>query len=165
MHHYLRYSKALKQRNSLLKKVNLKILKPFEQILVKSGSYLIKARDDFLNCLQEPMKKELKEIFNIEIDCSLKYISSISINQDIENSFSKTLDKNRKKDLDFKTTLLGPHRDDFLIYLDKKSAKTFASEGQKKLILYSLLFAEWHSLYKKTNPKPLLLKIHPNNPN
>ncbi|KKM19583.1 hypothetical protein LCGC14_1654240, partial [marine sediment metagenome] len=88
------------------------------------------------------------------------YLSSIQDENDIEKtnlSYLKALEQNQKKDLDFKTTLIGPHRDDFSINFSGKAAKSFASEGQKKILLYAIRFAEWELLHSKYEQKPPFL--------
>ncbi len=160
VHHYLRYLKALKQRNALLKKNIPNLLRPFEVELAKSGAYLTLARNKFINEIQKPISDKIKKISNLNISTQIKYQSSIQIQDELSNTierFLMDLEKNRKKDLIFKSTLIGPHRDDFSIFIDENTAKHFASEGQKKILLYALSFVQWRILEKKLNIKPLLL--------
>ena len=117
-------------------------------------------RNSFLKTLQKPLKETLKNLSDVLEKPKIYYQSSIQDENDLEKtnlSYLKTLEQNQKKDLDFKTTLIGPHRDDFSINFSGKSAKSFASEGQKKMLLYAIRFAEWELLHSKYEHKPLFL--------
>ncbi|NGX34037.1 MAG: DNA replication and repair protein RecF [Candidatus Anoxychlamydiales bacterium] len=160
VHHYLRFTKALKQRNHLLKSKKSHLLKPFNIELAKSAAYLTLRRKVFLKTLQNPLNEILENLSDVLDKPKIYYLSSIQAENDLEKtnlSYLKVLEQNQKKDLDFKTTLLGPHRDDFSISFSGKSAKSFASEGQKKILLYALRFAEWQILHSKFEQKPLFL--------
>lgn len=160
VHHYLRFSKALKHRNYLLKTKQTNLLKPFDIELSKSGAYLTLKRKEFIQELQALFTKILEKLFYTKILAKIKYQPSISLKNDLEiltSSYLDELKKNQKKDLDFKTTLLGPHRDDFYIFINGKSAKNFASEGQKKILLYALRFSELEQLSSRLDKKALFL--------
>lgn len=160
VHHYGRFYKALKQRNHLLKTNKVHLLKPFDIELSKSGAYLIYARKNFIDMLQKPLKTSIEKLTNMNMNLKIRYNSTIncsSVLEEINQKYLEELSKNQKKDLDFKTTLLGPHRDDFYIFINGKTAKDFASEAQKKLILYALRFAEWDLLNLSNDQKALFL--------
>ncbi|OGN64883.1 MAG: hypothetical protein A2888_03460 [Chlamydiae bacterium RIFCSPLOWO2_01_FULL_28_7] len=157
VHHYLRYLKALKNKNFLLKTKNFKNLKYYENELIKSGSYIIKQRKDLLKNLEKNLKNSIFELSSLKIDSNLKYISTIDYENDIEDSFQKILQKNFLKERNFKTSLFGPHRDDFQIIFNDKSVKYFASEGQKKLLLFALKYSEYFLLKESLNFSPLFL--------
>ena len=160
VHHYLRFTKALKQRNHLLKQRKSHLLKPFNIELAKSATYLTIRRKAFLKSLQKPLNEILENLSDVIKKPKMYYLSSLQDENDLEktnHSYLKVLNQNQQKDLDFKTTLIGPHRDDFSISFSGKAAKSFASEGQKKILLYALRFAEWQLLYSKNEQKPLFL--------
>src|SRR5690606_25872816 len=64
-------------------------------------------------------------------------------------------EENRKKDLIMQSTQQGPHRDDLIFLQEKKKAKIFSSEGQKRTALLALKFAEWHRLQNLLGSAPL----------
>ena len=155
VHYYLRYIKALKQKNYLLKTNKTNAIKPFEAQLIKAGSYISLKRDEFLKSLKKPFLEILNILTNENLNLDLKYISSVSFDkpEEIETSFTKLLLKQKQKEIDFRHSLVGPHRDDFSIVIDEKNTKLFASEGQKKLMLYAIRFAQM----KLINTPSLLL--------
>jgi len=63
----------------------------------------------------------------------------------------------RIKEKDLGVTLNGPHRDEISFIINQKSAKTFASEGQKKTLVTALKMAEWKRLALEVGTKPLMV--------
>ena len=53
-------------------------------------------------------------------------------------------------------TLTGPHRDDFILLMEGRAARLFASEGQKKTAIAALRLAEWERLSHRIGTAPLL---------
>lgn len=175
VHHYHRFAKAIKQRNLLLKQNNTKFLKSYDIELSKSGSYIFLKRKEFIDSLKKPLDHYIQKLTNNKFDTSVNYLPSFEVENDINlinQKYLNELKKNQSKELIFKTTLIGPHRDDFSILFNKKVAKRFASEGQKKLSLYALKFAQWEILSSLSQEKPIFLiddfdiyldKTHKNN--
>ena len=56
-----------------------------------------------------------------------------------------------------KTTLVGPHRDDFEILMDGYDISEFGSRGQQRSAILSLKIAEINFIEKKVGEKPVLL--------
>lgn len=54
-------------------------------------------------------------------------------------------------------TLVGPHRDDFLLTIDHRPAAAFASEGQQRTIALALKLAQATLLESAKGTPPLLL--------
>ncbi|NGX56860.1 MAG: DNA replication and repair protein RecF [Candidatus Anoxychlamydiales bacterium] len=158
VHHLIRFTKALKQRNYLLKKRDEKNLFCFEDILINSASYITYQRKLFLEELNNPLQKNIKNLSKNISNLQIKYLSSIQeINSvdSIKSFYRNLLKKNRKKELDFKCTLFGPHRDEILFMTDDKISKQFSSEGQKKAIISALKLSEYELLKSKLQQSPL----------
>ena len=161
--HLARYSKALKQRNQLLKDKNLTTINVWEKELAISSAYITLKRAEILKKLSIMTQNHLKKISNKEKFLSIKYIPTINMFEDnlkndtgslastLEKKYLYQFEKNREKELILKSTITGPHRDDFSFFLDDREAKDFASEGQKKSILTSLKLSEFNYLKDLTN--------------
>lgn len=157
VHHLIRYSNALKQRNELLKQRKISGLECFEIEMAKSSVFLMEERAKRLDLLQKKLEETQKELSTQEESYSIKYQPSFSLTKGISaESFVKQYEKTREKELLYKVTLIGPHRDDFLIFQEKKPAKSFSSEGQKRTFLAALKFAEYDLLKENTNTLPLM---------
>lgn len=161
VHHLTRFLKALKQRNFLLKTQSLTNIELFESELAKSSAYLGLKRDKMISYLNQMITPILKELSDEKENLNLKYVPGFALSQDPKQTYDNylnQLEKNRNKDLIFKNTLLGPHHDDFIFYLNNKNAKHFASEGQKRSIISALKLAEYQLLSERSQ-SPVLLSI------
>jgi len=79
------------------------------------------------------------------------YIPSISAN--IEN----TLKENYKKDLFYKTTTNGPHRDDYGFYINQSLSSDISSQGEQRIMILSLVLSVTEIIYEKKKESPILL--------
>ena len=147
-----RYKKILSERNDLLKNNNIDeiLLNIYTEDLISQIKIIYNYRIIFLSKLNEILLNICKDI-NIE-NIKINYISSYSIDN-IENNFFQK----KKQDILLKSTSIGTHRDDFQILINDKSAKEYASEGQKRTICIAIMLALKE--YKKlmTGNEPVLL--------
>ena len=60
----------------------------------------------------------------------------------IEELFSASLQRNNRSELSFRSTQVGPHRDDFGIEVLGHSLKMFGSQGQHRSVALALRLAE-----------------------
>jgi len=75
----------------------------------------------------------------------------------IRDKFITKLKENLKRELIYKTTIIGPHRDDFKILIDGKDIKSFGSQGQQRIAVICLKFCEINILKEKRKTNPVLL--------
>ena len=156
------YNKALDQKNKLLKVVSkkpefLETLPMWEEQLVKYGAKIIDMR-----------KKVLDEImfFAYEIHTDItkgkekiegKYKSQIDEKLSTEEALRKAMKDAREKEIALTSSIIGPHRDDILFYLNEKPAKVFCSQGQQRTIVLSLKLAQKKYIYETTGESPVML--------
>lgn len=150
VYHLGRYHRALCQRNHLLKVGKREGIEAWEVMLATSGVYLVKKRRELVERLGPALRETLFWLTSEEEEVQMVYQASLSIEEEVA-SFAKELAKTRDKEMRFKTTLSGPHRDDLHFSLGKASAKAFASEGQKHSIIASLRLAQLDDL-KESSP-------------
>lgn len=55
------------------------------------------------------------------------------------------------------TTLIGPHRDDLIFYVNNKDVQTFGSQGQQRTTALSIKLAEIDLIYNEVGEYPILL--------
>lgn len=72
--------------------------------------------------------------------------------------FLDVLEKARPTDRKVKFTTVGPHREDFHLYLNDHEARLYASQGEQRLISLALKVGQYQllSLEKRTEPVLLL---------
>ncbi len=79
---------------------------------------------------------------------------SISV---VKKLFKDMLEDNLANDLNYKTTITGPHRDDFSVFIDGKDIRSFGSQGQQRVAVICLRLCELKILENRLNKKPVLL--------
>ncbi len=72
-------------------------------------------------------------------------------------AFAAALAAARAQDLARRMTVTGPHRDDLVLTLDGREARSFASTGQRRTIALALKLAELELLKEASGEAPLLL--------
>ena len=75
----------------------------------------------------------------------------------VQHDFAVELARNRARERAFRSTIIGPHRDELQLRLDGKSAAKFASEGQKRSIAIALKLAQAEYLTDLHGVPPILL--------
>ncbi len=148
VHYLMRYSKALKQRNALLKTKQEASIEVWEAQMAQSGSYLINRRQKAIQTLGPHLKPYIERLSDDDF--------SICFQPSLTGDLCAQWKAQRKKDMLMNTTLLGPHRDDLAIQANGKSAKAFSSEGQKRSCLAALKLAQWNALKEEVEDLPLL---------
>lgn len=160
VHHLIRYRRALKQRNFLLRKKDTKTLLPWEKELSISGAYIIVERIKAVNELL-PWVKNYLEVLDVrydgEIELSYATKKHDLAKNDLQLFLEKELIEKRGAEVAVGATLVGPHRDDLLLKASGKLIREFASEGQLRLIALALKLSEWQRLKNVTKETPLLL--------
>lgn len=154
LHHLTRYTRALKQRNTLLKKKKGDQLEVWNAQLAHSGIFLIRTRRGCIEMIAPLLQKYFDLLSPQQQAISIHY--EPSINTQSEEGYLHELHRMTERDILYQTTNYGPHRDDFSIQLDKRLAKTYASEGQKRTCIAALKCAEWTLLDSQADTSPLL---------
>ena len=67
------------------------------------------------------------------------------------------LEEGRERDLQFRTTLVGPHRDDFHFSVRHTAAKDYGSEGQQRSLVLALRLAQAACFQEKSGVRPVML--------
>lgn len=151
-----RYTRALKERNSLLKRGRGgPELAAFDQPLAESGSALVAARA----AAMPGMKADLQELYGAYAPGS--EVPSFAYRPQLDarerESFRDALRANWEKDLAFGTTARGPHRDDFELSVSGRRARHFASEGQQRGLVLALKLASFRLLERALGITPVIL--------
>jgi DNA replication and repair protein RecF len=89
-----------------------------------------------------------------ELQSSFRYLAGGS--QEV-SVFAQQLAERRNKDLARGAITYGPSRDDLELLIDGRSAKSFASQGQQRLLTLALKIAELKCVRDVTEMEPMLL--------
>jgi DNA replication and repair protein RecF len=154
----LKYSKALQQRNKVLKDIKSSgqadsdILSIWDAQLVKYGCYVYDERDVLVNELIPVFQEYYSLISSGKESVSLKYRSHLS-----EGSFAEALQNSVIKDKYLEYTTVGIHKDDLLLEMDDFLVKSLGSQGQQKSYLVALKLAKFDFIKRKAGFSPILL--------
>ncbi|MEI3401248.1 MAG: DNA replication/repair protein RecF [Clostridia bacterium] len=158
MHILSLYNKTLEQRNNYLKQIKTEkkdenLLDIWDEKLIDYGIKIYEYRKEFLEKIKNKIKNIHKDITNGREDIEIKYISDAITRQ----TFINELKSRRKLDIIKGFTTKGVHRDDFIIYINKKEVGTFGSQGQNRTAMLSLKLSELQVIYDDIGEYPILL--------
>lgn len=153
----INYKKLLNQRNCLLKeyysnKEFKDILDVIDIQLVEYGKNIIETREKFVKQLNLVVKDINSRMTNGKEALEVKYESDVTV-----DNYEYKLRESYDKDLKFKSTSTGPHRDDLCFIINDIDIRHFGSQGQQRTAALSLKLAEIELLKIITKDKPVLL--------
>lgn len=147
------YKRAISSRNRLLENAkklgrrNQELFDYWDNLIIVNGNLITETRASFIDFVNN----SAKEVFNFHAEYDKSLISK------------DRLLEYKDAELAAGVTLVGPHRDDFVIniFVDKNSTarniKAFGSRGQQRLAVLQLKIIELKFLTEKLGEKPLLL--------
>ncbi len=151
------YNKIVNQRNNLLKDILVHpelrdTLDVWDSQLVNIGNKIIERRKLFVDQLNEIISDIHNNISGGKEE--LEIIYDPNIDPDI---YEEKLIRHREKDIRYKLTSVGPHRDDFIFNINDIDTKKYGSQGQQRTAALSLKLAEIRLVEKITGSTPILL--------
>ena len=148
-----RYTRALRSRNALLKRHDSDeaALEGFSRELVKLGEQLVTLRRELAPRLSALARLAYRRISHDAEELRLEYQGSV------KHDFSVELAQSRLRERAYRSTLIGPHRDELQLLLNDRSAAQFASEGQKRTLAIALKMAQAEYLAGIHGSPPILL--------
>lgn len=168
IYHLGQYKKILQQRNQLLKKLqrgnkdNGVLLDIYTEQLIEHATILLERRFKFMELLRKwasPIHFEIsRELEKLDI----RYKSSIDVSESenrekIESKYEEKFFEIRQSEIERGTTLIGPHRDDLIFYINDKDVKTYGSQGQQRTTALSIKLAEIDLIHHEVGEYPILL--------
>ena len=152
------YSQALAQRNNLLARSvaegDPEALNAWDRALAERALPLTEARAEAADRLTEPFA-EAGETLGLAGGATIAYRPRIE-QLDAEAVVAELLER-REGDVARGFTGFGPHRDEVELSFGGRSLRRYGSQGQQRLGLLALLFAEREALREARRQLPLLL--------
>lgn len=151
------FTRAVAERNILLKRGGAADaqLSAFEQTLAPAAVELITLRASGLRALAQTLKRAYAEVSENAEPAALVYEPDFA-EPSVEAMLAR-LESGRARDAQFRTTLVGPHRDDFRFSVRGTAAKDFASEGQQRSLVLALRLAQAAWFHERSGVRPVLL--------
>ena len=154
--------KLLKERNAYLKQERVKkeYLDVITSQLIDAQVIVMKQRYFFLKQLLDKCQIFYKTLSQDETNITFTYDSCVEFHDDetiLKQLLSEKYDKNLQRDMLFKQTTIGIHKEDFIFKMNDKEVATYASQGQKRSILLALKIGMVHMIYDIIHEYPVLL--------
>jgi len=150
----LSYEKGLRSRNKILEEMketgitDRRRLYFWDQLLIKNGNIISERREEFLNFLNSMAETQTRNGYIVEYDRSTISAERLKQYEDVEISAGMTL--------------VGPHRDDFVMQIYRSSSgekelSAYGSRGEQRLGILWLKQGELKFVREKTLTLPVLL--------
>ena len=154
------YQRALKQRNEAIRMVRKGIkgreyIRNWNPLLYRHGSSIVLERTQTIKSLQQEMESLGEKWGKGRVE--LKYYTSMG--EEVGNE-EKTLEKiagMEEAEIRRGASLIGPHRDELLIFLGDRNARRECSQGEQKLVAIMWRLAQAKLMLDGTGRKTLLL--------
>ena len=156
------YNKIINQRNKLLKDmVNIpelkETLKIWDMQLINYGTKIIERRISFIDNLNEIIKDIHNNLTGGRESLSIKYEPNSTL-----DNYESRLNNSTDLDIRYKSTSVGPHRDDISFIVKKENGeeidiRVYGSQCQQRTAALSLKLSEIELVKKITGDTPVLL--------
>lgn len=156
-----RYKKVLIQRNQLLKSIRKKqseadLLDVYDEQLAGGALYLWQKRQGLIDDLSPRMQAAHQSLTQGQEELTVHYLGPGQ--QGLSSvAFQEALRAAREDDILRGYSSLGPHRDDFTIFIQGRDCRKYGSQGQQRTAALSLKMAEVSFLASVYGHYPILL--------
>jgi len=151
-----RYERALKQRNTLLKRGgNTESLFAWDVSLSEYGAYIISQRVKFIDELNSRLNDVYASIAHTDDAVTVRYSYSPPAN--VSQRLLAELNASIEKDTILGYTSTGPHRHDVIFDFNGSPALSVASRGEVRTAVLALKFLEVDIIEKITSKHPVIL--------
>ena len=151
------YNHIVNQRNKLLKDLAFRpelmdTLDIWDLQMAEFGKKIIQARAKFIEKLNEIIQDIHRNLTGNRETLQLVYEPSVTA-----ESIEQEIARNRERDLKFKLTTIGPHRDDLCVMVNGIDIRKFGSQGQQRTAALSLKLSEIYLVKEVVKDTPVLL--------
>jgi len=165
----MKYRRARRQRNEVLRSYKKRsapppeeLLAPWTEKIVTLGSRVIHRRQDFLQDFADDLTDAYRRIDAVAERPTIEYetiadLAPDATLEDIEEAFRAALDRKTGQERDRGTTLVGPQRDELIFRLDGLKVRRYGSQGQHRTFAMALKLAQYFYLQSRSDTEPLLL--------
>ncbi len=161
----LEYQRALKQRNQLLHQIvhqgeSAESLSLWDDLLVSTAIPVVMTRKTMVEQMKSSLggfytqvsakkhdKLEVEYVASVE-----KHGEPVESELDLATRFHERLRERRPAELKMARTVVGPHRDDMIFYLNQKPVAMYGSRGEMRTVVVALKLFEFHYM-KEQSPR------------
>ncbi len=162
------FNRALEQKNRILKDWRdkpslIEMLDEYNTRLVELGAVLIRYRAQFVQSLNESAGQIQSEFSGGRDEMTIAYKTVSTVTDPLAEAdviLTQLLEhqrSHRAAELEARQILSGAGRDDLVIDINGRAAKSFASQGQTRTAALSMKLAEWEIMARQLGEYPILL--------
>lgn len=154
------YQKAMAQKNALLKsrmpeQQVKKLVSIFSEQMADFAERIIRQRQSFMQRI-DALGRDIHACLSGGEALALKYRSSAA-GSDIRAALLERMEKSLPSEIEQGFCLVGPHREDFSVFLNGAEIKAQASQGQVRTAMLSLKLATFETAKQEFSDSPVLL--------
>ncbi len=161
----LDYNKTLRQRASLLSQIKetrnfglIEQLDAWTESMINTGTELVKHRVKFVDEFSVFHKNAYNHIIESIEDPLIIYETVKDCGfENIEEDFRKAVNDVKEDELRRGVNLIGPHRDDFIFFINGMELRKFGSQGQHKTFQIALRFGQFFYMKERLGRTPVFL--------
>lgn len=141
----------------------LKVLEDFNEAMARAGALVIHYRAHFIRKLAGKAAQIQEEFSGGREVLSLSYRTVSTVADplaptvELYEAIRRHQESHGKAELEARSCLSGPHKDDLLAQINGQAARQFASQGQTRTAALSLKLAEREIFFEDTGEWPILL--------
>lgn len=153
------YAKTLRQRNEAIKMVKKGLrgregIRFWNEMLVRNGLEIVRERKEILKRIETSLNEE-GELWGWK-SMEARYFTNMTIGEEAGELNRRKLEKMEDAEIRRGTTLVGPHRDEVIFYLDGRNLRRMASTGEQKMAAMLCVFVRGR-IYQQEGKETILL--------
>lgn len=137
----------ISERNAFLKSNvdDMSFLDVIDEQIVMYSKDIMDKRLAFIKALSWRINKVYRDISGDDVSVELEYVAPVVMVDDYIDALRKRIRDSRGRDLQFKSTHIGIHRDDYVFKIDGKPVIHVMSQGQRRILMvaYKIGVIEW----------------------
>ena len=157
------YERVVRQRNRLLKEHDGRgapaDLDTWDEQLVETGAAVIEARREAVDAIAGLASEAFETVAGYPLE--VRYAPNVSATDDVAEAFRERLAERRSDELQRRTSLVGPHRDDLELAVRDLGARGFASHGETWVAALSLRLGFADAVQRALGEPPILIADDP----
>jgi DNA replication and repair protein RecF len=160
------YSRAIQQKNRLLKDLQKSgpgvggpQLLGFNTQIIEKGVLIMKMRRDYTMQSADDLRGIYAQLSDHGQTVAAVYEPSVGAKDDdgLADAFEQALVENAEKERIMAVSMVGPHRDDWELFMAGRPARQYASQGQGRSLAVALKLAGFRYLERIRGDAPVLL--------
>lgn len=153
LEHWLRFSRALRQRNATLKQGGDP--KAWDGEVASHGERVASQRSQWFETIKPHLNETIHRLSGLDVE--LGYYRGWAADRSLTEALADGLERDRNRG----STLAGPQRADVHLRVGGKAARESLSRGQQKLVAAAMVLALLGRLREQEGPPPTLLLDDP----